>query len=88
MTVADALDHMELVGHDFFLFIDAETDRPRVVRIEGLDDSTQRYADLVKRSALATFNDKRCQPIKGLPAELYDVPGGWKSVPMGFKFPG
>jgi len=31
MTAEDAVDHMELVGHDFFLFIDAETDRPSVV---------------------------------------------------------
>ncbi len=31
MTVEDALDHMELVGHDFFLFIDAQSDRPSVV---------------------------------------------------------
>ncbi|MBO9579230.1 MAG: ribosome-associated translation inhibitor RaiA [Microbacteriaceae bacterium] len=31
MTAEDALDTMELVGHDFFLFIDAETDRPSVV---------------------------------------------------------
>lgn len=31
MTVDEAVDHMELVGHDFFLFIDAETDRPSVV---------------------------------------------------------
>ena len=31
MTVENALDHMELVGHDFFLFIDSETDRPSVV---------------------------------------------------------
>lgn len=31
MTVTDALDHMELVGHDFFLFIDSETERPSVV---------------------------------------------------------
>jgi ribosomal subunit interface protein len=31
MTADDAVDHMELVGHDFFLFIDAETDRPSVV---------------------------------------------------------
>lgn len=38
MTVEDALDHMELVGHDFFLFIDAETDRPSVVyRRKGWD---------------------------------------------------
>ena len=38
MTVTDALDHMELVGHDFFLFIDAQTDRPSVVyRRKGWD---------------------------------------------------
>ncbi len=38
MTVTDAVDHMELVGHDFFLFIDAETDRPSVVyRRKGWD---------------------------------------------------
>lgn len=38
MTVENALDHMELVGHDFFLFIDSETDRPSVVyRRKGWD---------------------------------------------------
>lgn len=38
MTVEEALDHMELVGHDFFLFIDAGTDRPSVVyRRKGWD---------------------------------------------------
>lgn len=38
MTVDDALYRMELVGHDFFLFIDAETDRPSVVyRRKGWD---------------------------------------------------
>jgi len=31
MTAEDAVDHMELVGHDFFLFVDAETDQPSVV---------------------------------------------------------
>ncbi|WP_175584268.1 ribosome hibernation-promoting factor, HPF/YfiA family [Nocardia cyriacigeorgica] len=31
MTVDDALYQMELVGHDFFLFHDKETDRPSVV---------------------------------------------------------
>jgi ribosomal subunit interface protein len=31
MTVDDALYEMELVGHDFFLFHDEETDRPSVV---------------------------------------------------------
>ena len=38
MTVEEALDHMELVGHDFFLFVDSQTDRPSVVyRRKGWD---------------------------------------------------
>jgi ribosomal subunit interface protein len=31
MTIDDALYEMELVGHDFFLFYDKQTDRPSVV---------------------------------------------------------
>jgi hypothetical protein len=31
MTVDDALYEMELVGHDFFLFYDKQTERPSVV---------------------------------------------------------
>ena len=31
MSKEDAVDHMELVGHDFFLFIDAANDNPSVV---------------------------------------------------------
>jgi ribosomal subunit interface protein len=31
MTQEEAVDRLELVGHDFFLFIDARTDRPSVV---------------------------------------------------------
>lgn len=38
MTVEEAVDRMELVGHDFFLFIDGRTDRPSVVyRRKGWD---------------------------------------------------
>lgn len=38
MTVDDALYYMELVGHDFYLFVDAETGRPSVVyRRRGWD---------------------------------------------------
>ncbi|ADD41549.1 ribosome hibernation-promoting factor, HPF/YfiA family [Stackebrandtia nassauensis] len=38
MTVDDALFHMELVGHDFYLFHDKETGRPSVVyRRKGFD---------------------------------------------------
>jgi hypothetical protein len=36
--VEEAVDRMELVGHDFFLFIDARTDHPSVVyRRKGWD---------------------------------------------------
>ena len=31
LTLAQALDEMELVGHDFFLYLDADTSRPSVV---------------------------------------------------------
>jgi ribosomal subunit interface protein len=38
MSTEDAVDHMELVGHDFFLFIDSTSDRPSVVyRRKGWD---------------------------------------------------
>ena len=31
MSLEDALHHMELVGHDFFLYADADTGLPSVV---------------------------------------------------------
>lgn len=38
LTLAQALDEMELVGHDFFLYVDAGTSRPSVVyRRKGYD---------------------------------------------------
>jgi ribosomal subunit interface protein len=38
MTLAQALYEMELVGHDFFLFVDQDSDRPSVVyRRKGYD---------------------------------------------------
>ena len=45
MTTADALHEMELVGHDFFLFSDADTGRPSVVyRRHGYDYGVIRLA--------------------------------------------
>jgi ribosomal subunit interface protein len=45
MSVDDALYEMELVGHDFFLFHDKETDRPSVVyRRHGYDYGLIRLA--------------------------------------------
>ena len=38
MTLDQALYEMELVGHDFYLFVDKENDRPAVVyRRRGYD---------------------------------------------------
>ncbi|MFD0823348.1 sigma 54 modulation/S30EA ribosomal C-terminal domain-containing protein, partial [Micromonospora zhanjiangensis] len=38
MTVDDALHNMELVGHDFYLFLDKESGRPSVIyRRRGYD---------------------------------------------------
>ena len=58
MTVDDALYYMELVGHDFYLFIDAETDRPSVVYrrigwdygVIGLDDSATELQEVATAS--------------------------------------
>lgn len=55
MTVEDALYYMELVGHDFYLFIDAENDRPSVVYrrkgwdygVIGLDDNAPEAQEAV-----------------------------------------
>jgi len=38
MTVDDALYFMELVGHDFYLFVDADTDQPSVVYLRRAYD--------------------------------------------------
>ena len=53
MTTEDAVDHMELVGHDFFLFIDSASGRPSVVYrrkgwdygVIGLDDELEAVPD-------------------------------------------
>ena len=38
MTVDDALYEMELVGHDFFLYVDKRSEKPSVVyRRKGYD---------------------------------------------------
>jgi ribosomal subunit interface protein len=52
MSAEDAVDQMELVGHDFYLFLDAETSRPSVVYrrkgwnygVIGLDESVDQLS--------------------------------------------
>ncbi|MCU1580550.1 MAG: raiA [Rhodoglobus sp.] len=54
MAVEDALDHMELVGHDFFLFIDSATDHPSVVyRRKGWDYGVIALEEPAERAASA-----------------------------------
>jgi ribosomal subunit interface protein len=59
MTVDDALYFMELVGHDFYLFVDAESGRPSVVyRRKGWD------------YGLIGLDDRSDDETAELPAEL------------------
>lgn len=52
MSTEDAVDHMELVGHDFFLFIEAGSGRPSVVYrrkgwaygVIGLDEDEETFS--------------------------------------------
>lgn len=59
---------------------------PTVMGRDGVDDGNRRYVERVDDLAIATF--KGCSPLRGLPDELYDVPGGWKSVTLRYKLPG
>jgi ribosomal subunit interface protein len=57
LTVDAAVDRMELVGHDFFLFVDSETDRPSVVYrrkgwdygVIGLEEPADELTDVRRR---------------------------------------
>lgn len=48
LTLAQALDEMELVGHDFFLYVDAETQAPSVVYRRRAYDYGVIHLDLAK----------------------------------------
>ena len=55
MAVEEAVDRMELVGHDFFLFIDARTDHPSVVfRRKGWDYGVISLTTLAQPEELAS----------------------------------
>ena len=55
MTVEEAVDRMELVGHDFFLFIDARSDQPSVVyRRKGWDYGVIALTTLAAPAELAS----------------------------------
>jgi hypothetical protein len=60
--------------------------RPRAGRQTGVDDENRRYAGRVADLAIASFVG--CAPLRGLPAELYDVAGGWRSFTLRYRLPG
>ncbi len=60
--------------------------RPTIGQVTGVDDDNSRYVQRVKDSAIATFMG--CQPLRGLPADLYDVPNGWSDFTLRYKLPG
>ena len=58
---------------------------PEITAVQGNDDDNNRYVPRVKDLARAVF--KGCSPLRGLPENLYDVPGGWKTVRLSYKLP-
>ncbi|MGI4947684.1 MAG: hypothetical protein ACRYHC_03180, partial [Janthinobacterium lividum] len=59
---------------------------PRVVNHDGVDDDNRRYLDRVDDLGIAAFTG--CSPLRGLPDDLYDVPGGWRNITLRYKLPG
>ena len=60
--------------------------RPRAGRQSGIDDENRRYAARVADLAIASFVG--CAPLRGLPADLYDVPSGWRRFTLRYRLPG
>lgn len=56
-----------------------------VARPRSDADAGKRYLEQVQDRAIATFMG--CQPLRGLPPELYDVRGGWKEFDMTYHLP-
>jgi hypothetical protein len=52
------------------------------VRVINNDSSLERYEARMRDIALNVIN--ACTPIRGLPAEYYNVPGGWRQFPYQF----
>jgi outer membrane biosynthesis protein TonB len=60
--------------------------RPAVRGHTGVDDDNSRYVDRVDDLVIAAVVG--CAPLRGLPPELYDVPGGWSNFTLRYKLPG
>lgn len=62
---------------------DGALDSVRIVDHKGVNESNQRYVARVDDAVEAIF--AACTPIRGLPAELYDVPRGWRSLKFNYR---
>ena len=71
MTVDDALYRMELVGHDFYLFVHEESGRPTVVyRRKGWDYGVIDIETIARESAEESAEESEEESEEALPARL------------------
>jgi len=56
---------------------------PTIVDHKNVDDSNRRYVTRVDDAVRAIFAG--CSPLRGLPADLYDVPNGWRVFTLRYK---
>lgn len=56
---------------------------PAIVDHKNVDDSNRRYITRVDDAVRAIFAG--CSPLRGLPADLYDVPNGWRVFTLRYK---
>jgi outer membrane biosynthesis protein TonB len=56
---------------------------PRIVDHVGVTDENRRYVTRVDDAVRAIFAG--CAPLRGLPPELYEVQGGWKSFTLRYR---
>jgi len=55
----------------------------RIVGHNGITEANQRYVPRVDAAVEAIFTG--CTPFRGLPPELYDVPGGWRTLKFNYR---
>jgi outer membrane biosynthesis protein TonB len=55
----------------------------RIAGHEGVTEANKRYVARVDDAVEAIF--AQCSPLRGLPQELYDVPGGWSVFTLRYR---
>jgi len=70
------------VNYRVTLNTDGSLANAQFVGVLNDDPALERYERRMRDIALNVIN--ACTPIRGLPPEFYDVPGGWRSFPYQF----